>query len=304
MKRDYITIYALCAGLRLVPGAVNGVTTHKIALAVLIGFGVGGCATIQPHQQGAQDLISRPQKIVLVQEPMVVDDAALHDQFAPDLAKNSPESGRIVRDTVGSAQAHASTDLKSAIENQAGISIIDSEAAARAIEELRINNADTVVTREMAEQLRAVSGADAILRFRITDYGVTPKSWRNAVIVFEVTSTLGIAAIAYVKPATRAIAGVYLVTEAIEETAEAYTGFWALDEVCRPVRIEAELIMLDSGIQAWKSSATGFSDVRLTRLVRKVSATERDAQLDSAIHDAVNDVVADLRRTLPQHQEK
>jgi len=129
---------------------------------------------------------------------------------------------------------------------------------------------------------------------------VTPKSWRNRVIVFEVISTLAIAAIAYAKPATRPIAGAYLVTEAIEETAEAYAGFWALDEIYRPVRIEAELIMLDTGIQAWKSGATGFSDMGLTRLVRKVSVTERDAQLDSAIHEAVNDIVADLQKVLPE----
>ncbi|MBI3778215.1 MAG: hypothetical protein HY274_04795, partial [Gammaproteobacteria bacterium] len=139
-----------------------------------------------------------------------------------------------------------------------------------------------------------------ILRFRITDYGLTPKSWRKAVIVFEVTTTLAIAAIAYANPATRPIAGVYLVTETIEETAEAYGGFWALDNIYRPVRIEAEVITLPTGTQAWKDSATGFSDRSLTRMVRKVSVTEREAQLDSALHDAVNLIVADLRKALPQ----
>ncbi|HLQ24968.1 MAG TPA: hypothetical protein VK138_03725 [Acidiferrobacterales bacterium] len=237
---------------------------------------------------------------MLVQAPMVVDDATLHNLFAPDLAKDSPESRRAVKNAVDTAQARAFTYMQSAIESQTGIRIINSEGVTRAIDELRIDQADTVVTREIAEQLRAVSGADAILRFRITDYGVTPKSWRKGVIVFEVTSTLAIAAIAYAKPATRAIAGVYLVTEAIEETAEAYGGFYALDEIYRPVRIEAELITLNTGTQAWKSSATGLSDRRLSRLVRKVSVTERDAQLEIAIHDAVNDIVADLRKALPQ----
>ena len=168
------------------------------------------------------------------------------------------------------------------------------------INELQINNADTVITREIAEQLYAASGADVLLRFRITDYGVTPKAWRNAVIIFEVTSTLGIAAIAYAYPATRPIAGIYLIEEGIEETIEAYAGFWALDEVSRPVRIEAELITLDTGTQAWKSSATGLSDVGLTRLVRKVSAAERAAQLNSAIQEAAEKIVADLQKALPQ----
>ncbi len=275
-------------------------TTRKIVLAVLIGFGVAGCVTTQPNRLGPQDMVGRPQNAVLVQAPMLVDNATLHNLFAPDLAENSPESRDAVGNAVDKAQARALAYMRSAIESQTGIRIINSEGVTRAVDELRINDTQNIITKEVAEQLRAVSGADAILRFRITDYGVTPKSWRNRVIVFEVISTLAIAAIAYAKPATRPIAGAYLVTEAIEETAEAYAGFWALDEIYRPVRIEAELIMLDTGIQAWKSSATGFSDMGLTRLVRKVSVTERDAQLDSAIHEGVNDIVADLQKVLPE----
>ena len=275
-------------------------TTRKIVLAVLIGFGVAGCVTTQPNRLGPQDMVGRPQNAVLVQAPMLVDNATLHNLFAPDLAENSPESRDAVGNAVDKAQARALAYMRSAIESQTGIRIINSEGVTRAVDELRINDTQNIITKEVAEQLRAVSGADAILRFRITDYGVTPKSWRNRVIVFEVISTLAIAAIAYAKPATRPIAGAYLVTEAIEETAEAYAGFWALDERYRPVRIEAELIMLDTGIQAWKSGATGFSDMGLTRLVRKVSVTERDAQLDSAIHEAVNDIVADLQKVLPE----
>jgi hypothetical protein len=235
---------------------------------------------------------------------MMVDDARLHRLFAPDLAKDSPESRRAVKNAVDTAQTHALAYMQGALENQTGIGIINGDGVSRVTERLRINQADTVVTREIAEQLRVASGADAIVRFRITDYGVTPKSWRHAMIVFEVTSTLAIAAIAYAKPATRAIAGVYLVTEAIEETASAYAEFWALDEVYRPVRIEVELITLKTGTQAWKDSATGFSDRGLTRLVRKVDVEERDAQLDNAIHDAVNDIVADLVKVLPQSAPK
>lgn len=280
------------------------VTTYKITLSVLIGVWISGCTSIQPPQQRTQNPILRPLKIVLVQTPMAVDDATLRDLFASDLAKDSPESLHIIENTVMTAQAHASAYLQSAIETQAGFKIANSNTSTPVIDELRIANADTVITREIAEQLRTITGADALLRFSITDYGETPKSWRNAVIVFEVTSTLGIAAIAYAKPATRAIAGVYLATEAVEETAEAYTGFWALDEVCRPVRIEAELIMLDSGTQTWRGSATGFSDVGLARLVRKVSTAERDLQLDSAVQDAANDVVADLQKALTRRSEK
>ncbi len=83
--------------------------------------------------------------------------------------------------------------MQSAVESQTEIRIINSEAVTHAIDKLQVNNPDTVITPEIAEQLRPFSGADAILRFRITDYGVTAKAWRHGVLVFEVASTLAIA---------------------------------------------------------------------------------------------------------------
>ncbi len=279
---------------------VNVITTCEITLAVLMGVVLCSCATAPRYGSATQSIAAYPQKAVLVQTPMLRDDPVLNKLFAPDLPKDSPESRQAIKDAVDNAEVHAFAEIQKVFETQTEIKIANSEIVSRVINELQINNADTVVTREIAEQLHTASDADVLLRFRITDYGVTPRSWRNAVIIFEVTSTLGIAAIAYAYPATRPIAGIYLVEEGIEETLEAYAGFWALDEVSRPVRIEAELITLDTGTQAWKSSATGLSDVGLTRLVRKVSAAERAAQLNSAIQEAAEKIVADLQKVLPQ----
>ena len=74
--------------------------------------------------------------------------------------------------------------------------------------------------------------------------------------------------------------------------------FWALDVVCRPVRIEAELIALDPETVLWQYSDTGLSDVSLSRLTRKVGADERNGQLDQATDYAVNDIVANLSAAL------
>ena len=265
-----------------------------------MGVVLCSCATAPRYESAAQSIGVYPQKAVLVQTPMLRDDPVFNKLFAPDLPKDSPESHQAIKDAEDNAEVRALAEIQKAFETQTEIKIDNSEIVSRAINELQINNADTVITREIAEQLHAASDADVLLRFRITDYGVTPKSWRNAVIIFEVTSTLGIAAIAYAYPATRPIAGIYLIEEGIEETIEAYAGFWALDEVSRPVRIEAELITLNTGTQAWKSSATGLSDVGLTRLVRKVSAAERAAQLNSAIQEAAEKIVSDLQKALPQ----
>ena len=279
---------------------VKLITTYKITLAVLMGVVLCSCASAPGYESATPSIVAYPQKAVLVQTPMLRDDPVLNKLFAPDLPKDSPESRQAIKDAVDNTEARAFAEIQKAFETQTEIKIDNSEIVSRAINELQINNADTIITAEIAEQLHAASDADVLLRFRITDYGVTPRSWRNAVIIFEVTSTLGIAAIAYAYPATRPIAGIYLVEEGVEETLEAYAGFWALDEVARPVRIEAELITLDTGTQAWKSSATGLSDVGLTRLVRKVSAAERAAQLNSAIQEAAEKLVADLQKVLPQ----
>lgn len=129
---------------------------------------------------------------------------------------------------------------------------------------------------------------------------LTPQSWRNGYITFEVTTTLALAGvIAYAgSTVAKAAAGTYLVQEGIEETAEAYTGFWVLDVACRPFRIEAQLIGLEPVTNVWKASDTGFSNVKLSRLIRKVGSSERDKQLNQATDSAVTDIVADLSDSL------
>ena len=86
--------------------------------------------------------------------------------------------------------------------------------------------------------------------------------------------------------------------EAVEETAEAYAGFWALDVVARPVRIEAELVRLNPVTTVWNTSDTGLSEMKLSRLTRKVDADERDRQLDQATDNAVKDIVSELSDAL------
>ena len=133
-------------------------------------------------------------------------------------------------------------------------------------------------------------------KFGISDYGLTPKSWRDGYITFEITSTLAIAgAIAYTgSAAARAAAGAYLVQEGIEESAESYAGFWALDVVSRPVRIEAQFVRLNPVTTVWEDSDTGLADVKLSRLTRKVGSAEQNNQLDQSTDFAVNGLVSRL----------
>jgi len=139
-----------------------------------------------------------------------------------------------------------------------------------------------------------------MLRFCVTDYGSTPRAWRDAYIAFEVTSTLAIAgAIAYSGSAVAgAAAGAYLAQETVEETAEAYAGFWGLNVVSRPVRMTAELVRLEPVATIWEDSRTGLSDVELSRLTRRVGPRELDRQLDRSTADAAGGLVSELSAAL------
>jgi hypothetical protein len=240
-------------------------------VAALAAAAAGGCASMQPTGSYPGAALARPHRIVVVELPMLKDETRLHEQFAPKLPADSAESRQAIDDAVREAEARALVAMRSALARQPGITVADGEST---------------------------SGGNELLRFRITDYGTTPKAWRSGYIAFEVTSTLAIAAIAYSYPATRAIAGVYLVEEGIEETVEGYAGFWALDEMTRPVRVEAELFSLETGAALWKDGATGFSDVVPGRLVRKVNAVEQDAQRARSIDEAAGKIAADVVQEL------
>ena len=73
-----------------------------------------------------------------------------------------------------------------------------------------------------------------------------------------------------------------------------------MDVVCRPVRIEAELIRLNPVATIWQTSDTGLSDIKLSRLVRKIGTEEQDRQLDLATDNAVEDVVSDFSSALKE----
>ncbi len=263
---------------------------ESLASLLIVGvLGLAACAAPGPSGDHPNAVAAQARRLVLVEIPMAGDDPRIRKQFAQG-----------ADEAVQAAQSAALSDVRQALE-QEGLAIDDREATLQAVRDLGVAGAASV-TPDAAERLHALSGDDVLLRFRVTDYGATPRAWRNGYIAFEVTSTLGIAAVAYAYPATRALAGAYLVQEGIEETAEGYAGFWALDEVCRPVRIRAELLSLPGGDRIWKGSATGLSDIHPARLVRKVGDAEQATQRRRAMRQAAEKVARALEDFLQKQQ--
>jgi hypothetical protein len=135
-------------------------------------------------------------------------------------------------------------------------------------------------------KLQSSHPADAYLRLRVTDYGETPRRWKGGYIAFEVVTTLAIGAGLYVHKITRPVAGAYLLEETIEEFSEGYAGFWALNRLSRPVRIEADLVDGQSGQAFWRAAHTGLAPWRWRHL-RHMDDTTRDELLSSSMRRAV-----------------
>ena len=199
------------------------------------------------------------------------------------------------------AEEYAMTSMESSLANEGGFKIVNPPPEAEQefdnVQELGLQGP---ITQAEANSLHDALGVDAILRFGITDYGLTPRAWHNGYITFEVASTLTFAGIiAYSgSTAATAAAGAYLAQETVEETTEAYAGFWALENTSRPVRIEAELIQLKPLNTVWKDSDTGLSDTKLSRLFRKVPVDEERQQLKQSTDDATREIAAKLSAAL------
>lgn len=269
----------------------------RLALFCIAAISLAGCATAPDIKQLGQSPLNVPVKTLVIESPMVIDQDRLHSVLAPDTRAGSQASNALISSGEQHAQEYALTAIQSDLENQASLEVVAPAAKDHAlVDKIREENQASAMTQDEADRLRAATGADALLRFGITDYGLTPKTWRSGYITFEVTSTLALAAL-IASPGTavaKAAAGTYLTEEAVEETAEGYAGFWALDVVYRPVRIEAELIRLNPVGTVWEYDDTGLSGRKLARLTSKVSPAERDRQLDQATDDAVKDIVSTL----------
>jgi hypothetical protein len=242
--------------------------------------------------------VGAPIRTVVMESPVSIDKGRLQAVFMPDKMKpDSPDSAALIYQGEQRAREYALASMNGALDRLAGLDIIIPPAKqSPIISEIGRMNFDSAITQDQADRLSAATGANALFRFGISDYGLTPKSWRDGYITFEITSTLAIAgAIAYTgSAAARAAAGAYLVQEGVEESAESYAGFWALDVVSRPVRIEARLVRLNPVATVWEASDTGLSDVRLSRLTRKVDSIEQNKQLDQSTDYAVKDLVSSL----------
>lgn len=278
------------------PGPANLYRLGTLCLTLSV---LGGCASPANNMLALGS--HHPLKILISESPSSLNAARLQTVFAPNNKKKLKLTDKPLAQALTHSQHYALSSMTGDLEKQKELSVIHSTPATQSmIDALRGPAPAHTLNQQVANQIHQQTGADAVLRFGITDYGLTPKTWRTGYITFEVVTTLGItAAIASVGgTVAKGAAGAYLAQETVEETAEGYLGFTAVDEVSRPVRIKAELIRLQPVKVVWQDDDTGLSDTHLGRLFRKVSTGERDAQLDQSTDYALQSLVTDLMHKL------
>jgi len=265
-----------------------------VFLTILI---LGGCTTTDKLKLN-QIQEKLPLKILLVQTPIAIKTEKLQTVLEPEEKKSLSKPDQIISAQITHAQNSAELEIKKDLKDRPDLFIIKSVPERSGL--VKNIQGTATLSQEEANSLRKQTGADAVLKFKITDYGLTPKSWRTGYIAFEVTSTAAVAGFLVYSGtiAAKTVAGGYLAQEAVEETAEGYAGFWALNEVCRPVRIEAELIQLKPVEILWKGHYTGLDDVKLGRLVKTINKNERYLQLDKSTTYAAKGLISDLSKSL------
>jgi len=306
---------------------------YPMLVCLLVGTLLNGCATTEESRLATSNL-TVPVKILVVPSPMKIESGRMQKVLTPDAKTRLTNNDEAIIQAIIHSQQFTLNEMTNDLARYPQlISVLSSSPVlpligtmTTTIDSKKAGASDTtgvatdvitddttsdtandsmVIPQQLADQIHTLTGADAILHYDITDYGLTPQSWRTGYISFEVASTLAITAIIASAGTSLAkgAAGAYLAQETAEETAESYAGFWALDEVCRPVRIEAELIQLNPVAVVWRGSDTGLADVHLSRLTEKVDDQQRNNQLDQATDYSVKNVVAalvnDLKRIKP-----
>lgn len=279
-----------------------GLTGKQLCLIIVGVIILAGCATTGDPRLAH---IDKPVKILVIETPPTIAPDRLRKVLAPNSQTQSAPADNSVAEGLNHARDYAAKTMQATLASRPGLLVVsapaDKDRFFRAIRDHAMANG---LTQQQAEQLQAMSGADALLLFTLTDYGLTPRAWRKGYVTFEITTTLGLAAIIAYAGSTvaKAAAGAYLVQEAVEETAETYAGFWAVDVVSRPVRIEAEVFGLKPLTKGWKYHSTGFSDLDFARLTSTATPAQRRIQLDQATDAAAADIADTLSVALHAKQ--
>jgi len=271
-----------------------------LPLAALIA-----CAGVpeQPHPP------AKPLKIVMVAVPPSAEVSDLEQISSVKPPNDNPKDKALEQTFVDARLSEVFQQSAAAMtdELQAGgrFTVCSSQQLQQLAKQLDVGNKSETLTAEMRQQLEAQHCGDALLRFRITDYGTIPKTWDRWIAVGTGVWIGGITVLAYSKPASRPYIDAYLLSEVIQEGAETYAGYSLFGSVYTPVRIEAELIDLHTGEILWQDTDTGLAHQGSIFPFSPPADEDKIAsRLDLSLKRSIQSLVGDLESAeLPMVQQ-
>ena len=197
-----------------------------------------------------------PMRVAVVELPIAHNVKRLKLVSSDPRPKDHSVERSLIEAKLRQAEEDAKASMIEALEWKGEFSVEKNEAAQSLAKSLDLANDDRPIPLDRLDQFRQKTGVDAILRFRISDYGRTPRKVLKWIYAGTFAWIAGVITFAALNSNTRPYLGVYIGTEVLQEAAELYLGTSFFGHEYKPVRIEAELIDTKTGRNLWEDAKT------------------------------------------------
>lgn len=270
-------------------------TSMQILRLVILGCAVAlpGCAVLPDSLRGNPhfNVADHPVRKLVVAE--VPTDAPVESwgQITSALPpKDSQTEKKEISSRLEATNDEAAAWAVSLLQGQ-GFQVMPMEP----VESVELTTGDAAIPPETLQKIRSTTGADAVFRFHITDIGSIPKIYDRWITIGTVGFVTGAVVLAYSDPVTRKFIGVYLLSEVVQEGAEAYGGYSLVDHYYRFARIEAELIDTRSGKTIWQDASTCAGQGQMLTEYPAEIRDRTETKISVALRRALGELVSSAR---------
>ncbi len=237
--------------------------------------------------------VSRPLRVAVVEVPIAHSVKRLRYLSSDPRPSDRELERQLIAVKLRQAQEEAKAGMLDALKAEGHFVILKDTTTEALAESLDLAYGDETIPADIRTRFREASNADAIVRFRISDYGRTPRKVLKWIYIGTTAWIAGIITFAATNPQTRPYIGAYIGTEVLQEGAELYLGTSFFGHEYKPARVEAELIDLKTGAILWQDAKTRTASNQFLKIYPK---DQRSRELELAI--SVDRATLDLAKSL------
>lgn len=166
----------------------------------------------------------QPMRVAVVELPIAHTVRRLRLVSSDPRPKERAAERSLIEMKLRQAEDDAKASMIEALEWKGEFLVEKNEAAQSLVKALDLANDDRPIPLDRLDQFRQKTGVDAILRFRISDYGRTPRKVLKWIYAGTFAWIAGVITVAALNSNTRPYIGAYIGTEVVQEGAELYLG--------------------------------------------------------------------------------